>query len=109
MQVQEYCVEEHFPHGRNLLNQFDLNGFVPRTATRPEPMEGIVLGKGGIEVMIEYHCHRLPQDLQDTYAKVVPAPFILKYLTQIIIKSTWRKSVISVYGRWLYLKKHFDT
>ena len=39
-------MEERLPHGRNLLKQFDLEGGGPRTATLPEPMEGVVVGDG---------------------------------------------------------------
>ena len=46
-------MEDLLPHGRNLLNQFYLKGGGPRTATRPEPMEGVVVGVGGGEAEID--------------------------------------------------------
>ena len=75
LQVQEYYVEGRFPHGHNLLKQFDLDFFGPRTASRPEPMEGVVVGDGGGEAAIEYYLHRLPHHLHDTYSAVLSAPF----------------------------------
>ena len=50
LQVQEDRVKDLLPHGRNLLYQFDLEVDGPRTMTRPEPMEGVmVCGGGGLE------------------------------------------------------------
>ena len=67
----EYCL----PQGHNLLDQLDLEGGGPSTATLPEPVEGVVLGDGGGEAVIENHLHRLPDLLHEAYAAVVPYPF----------------------------------
>ena len=75
VQVQIYCVGGRFPHGRNLLKHSDLKGCGPHAASRPEPMEGVVLGNGGSETAIGYHRHRLPHHLHETYATVVSPPF----------------------------------
>ena len=68
-------MEERLPHGRNLLKQFDLEGGGPRTATLPEPMEGVVVGDGGGEAAIKNQLHRLPHHLHKPYDAVVTDPF----------------------------------
>ena len=75
VQVQKNRVEDRFPHGHNLLKKFDLKGCGSRTASHPEPMEVVVLGNGGGEMVIEYHRHCLPHHLYETYSSVVPSPF----------------------------------
>ena len=67
----EYCL----PQVRNLLNQLDLRGGGPRTTTRPESVEGVVVGDGGGEAAIENHRHRLLYHLHKAYSAVVPSPF----------------------------------
>ena len=52
VQVQKDFVEDRFPHGHNLLKQFDLEIFGPCAASHPEPMEGIMVGDGGGEAVI---------------------------------------------------------
>ena len=47
----------------------------PRTATSPEPVEGVVVGDGGSEAAIENHHHLLPYHFHEAYATVVPSPF----------------------------------
>ena len=56
-------MEDRFPHGRNLLKKFDLEGCVPRAAFFLELMEGVVVGDGGCEASIEYHRRRLTHHL----------------------------------------------
>ena len=68
-------MEDRFPHCRNLLKQFDLEDCGPSAASRPEPMEGVVVGDEGGEALIEYHRHHLPHHLHETYATVVTSPF----------------------------------
>ena len=75
VQVQEDCVEDRLPRDRNLLKQFDLEGCGTRTSSRPEPMEGVVVGDGGGEAEIKDHHHLLPHHLHEIYATVVTAPF----------------------------------
>ena len=75
VQVQEYHVKDLLPHGRNLLEQFYLEGGGPCTATCPEPMKGVVVGDEGSEVVIDNHGHCFPHQLPETYATVVSAPF----------------------------------
>ena len=45
-------MEYRLPQGRNLLEKLDLEGGGTRTATRPEPVEGVVVGDGGGESAI---------------------------------------------------------
>ena len=52
VQVQEDRVKDLLPHGRNLMYQFDLEVDGPRTTTRPEPMEGVMVCGGGGEAEI---------------------------------------------------------
>ena len=59
----------------NLIKQFDLKGCIPCTASLPEPIEGFMVGDGGDEAAIEYHHHRLPHRLHNTYAALVPSLF----------------------------------
>ena len=66
----EYCLSQVC----NLLNQLDLGGGVPRTATHPESVEGIVVGDGGGEAAIENHRHRLTYHLHKSYSAVAPPP-----------------------------------
>ena len=66
----EYCLSQVC----NLLNQLDLGGGVPRTATHPESVEGIVVGDGGGEAAIENHRHRLTYHLHKAYSAVAPPP-----------------------------------
>ena len=49
-------MEYRLPQGRNLLEQLNLEGGGTRTATRPEYVEGVVVGDGGSEATIESHC-----------------------------------------------------
>ena len=41
----------------------------------PETVEGVVVGDGGGEAVIENHCHRLLHHLHEAYATVVTSPF----------------------------------
>ena len=75
VQLQEYRVKDLLPHGHNLLEKFDLEVGSTCTATRPESMEGFVVGGGGGEVAIYNHGHRLPNHLHETYAMVLSSPF----------------------------------
>ena len=68
-------MEDRFPHGHNMLENFDLEGCGPHAAYRPEPMEGVVLGDEGGEAMIYYNLHRLPHHLHKIYAASVISPF----------------------------------
>ena len=52
VQVQEDNTEHRLPQVRNLMEQIDLEGGGPRTATCPEPVEGVVLGDGGGDAAI---------------------------------------------------------
>ena len=67
----EHCL----PQGYNLLEQLDLEGDGPRTATRTEPVEGVMVGDGGDEATIENHRHFLPHHLHKAYSAVVTPPF----------------------------------
>ena len=67
----EHCL----PQGYNLLEQLDLESGFPCTATRLEPVKGVVLGDGGGEAAIENHHHRLPYHLHKAYTAVFPSPF----------------------------------
>ena len=68
-------MELRFPHFCNMLKQFDLEGCGPHSASRPELMEGVVVGDVGGEAVIEYHYHRLPHHIHKTYAALFPSPF----------------------------------
>ena len=59
--------------------QLDLKGGGNRTATRPESMEGVVIGDGSRESEIDNHCHRLPNHLHKDFAAEVLSPFCYKY------------------------------
>ena len=63
LQVQEDCMDHCLPQGRNLMEQLELKGGGPCTATCLEPVEGVVVGDGGVKAAIENHRHRLPQHL----------------------------------------------
>ena len=52
VQVQEDCVDYRLPHGRNLMEQLDIEGGGPRTATCSESIEGVVEFNGGGEAAI---------------------------------------------------------
>ena len=71
MQVQEDCVEDLLPHGRNLLEQFDIGGGGSHTVTSPESIERVGVSDGGVEAAIENYRHRLPHHLHENYAAVV--------------------------------------
>ena len=45
-------MEHRLPQGCNLLENLDLKGDGPHTVTRPEPVEGVVVGDGGVESAI---------------------------------------------------------
>ena len=68
VQVQEDCMEDRLPQGRNLPKQLDLKGGGRRTATYPESVEEVVVGDGN-------HRHRLPNHLHKDYAVIVLSPF----------------------------------
>ena len=68
-------MDYRLPQGHNLLDKIDLEGGGPCTATRPEAVEGVVIGHGGGEAAVENHCHRLPNHFQEAYVAVVPSPF----------------------------------
>ena len=68
-------MEDRLPQGHNLLKQIDLKGGIPRTATRLESVEGVVVGDSDGEAAIENHRHRLPYHLHKAYAPLVPSPF----------------------------------
>ena len=68
-------MEDHLPHGRKLLKQFDLKSGGPCTATHSEPMEDVVVGDGGVEAVIENHHPCLTHHLHETYAAVVSDSF----------------------------------
>ena len=53
-------MEHRLPQGRNLTKQINLEGSSPRTGTLPEPVEGVVLGDGGGEAVVENQRHCLP-------------------------------------------------
>ena len=72
-------MEHRLPHGRNLLEQLDLEGGGPRTSARLEPVDGVVVGDGDGEAAIENHCHCLPHHLHETYDVVVIYPFQYQY------------------------------
>ena len=67
-------MEDRLPQGCNLLKQIDLKGGGPRTATRLESVEGVMLGDGGGEAAIENHRHRLTNHLHDAYTAVLTSP-----------------------------------
>ena len=72
-------MKHRLPQGRNLLEQLDLEGGGPRTATCPEPMEGeLVVDEGG-EVAIENHRHRLTYHLHEAYVVVFTSTFWNQY------------------------------
>ena len=58
-----------------MINKLDLKGGGPCTATRPESMEGVVVGNGGGEEAIENHRHCLPNQLHEAYTAVPNPPF----------------------------------
>ena len=68
-------MDQCLPQVHNLLNQLDLGGGGPRTATRLESVEGVVLGDGGGETTIENHRHCLLYHLHKAYSAVFPSPF----------------------------------
>ena len=68
-------MDNRLPQGRNLLKHLDLKDGGPRTATRPEYVEGVVVGDGGGEAAIKNNRHRLPKNLHEAYVAVVPSPF----------------------------------
>ena len=72
-------MEDHFPPGRNLLNQLEIKGGRPRTATRPEYVEKFVVGNGDSEAAIENHRHRLTNYLHKAYVTLVPYHFRDQY------------------------------
>ena len=47
----------------------------PRTTTRLELVEEVVVGDGGGEAAIKNHRHRLPHHLHKAYAALVTSPF----------------------------------
>ena len=68
-------MEYHLPQGRNLLEQIYLKGGGPLTATRTEPVKGVVVGDCGGEVAVENHRQRLLDHLRRAYGALVPSHF----------------------------------
>ena len=64
-------MEDLPPQGCNLLKQLEKYSGYPRTATRPESVEEVLVGDGGGEAAIDNHCHGLPNHLHEAYAGVL--------------------------------------
>ena len=67
-------MDYRLPQVRNLMEQLDLEGGCPRTATRLEDVEGFMVVDRGGEAAIENHRHHLPSHLHKSYTAVVPSP-----------------------------------
>ena len=57
------------------MKKFDLEVGGPCTTTQPEPMNGVVVGDGGGEAVIENHLYRLPNHTHKDSTTVVATPF----------------------------------
>ena len=68
-------MEYFLPQGHNLMEQLNPEVGVPHTATRLEPVEGVVVFDGNGEAAVENHRHHLPDHLHEAYAELIPSPF----------------------------------